>query len=143
MPRLRSLALKRPWQVALLLVAALAMRVLVPAGFMPVFADGTVSLALCSGFGPLAETPAAVPIHGMMHGAQTEPGHTPDHDGDRMQSPCAFADLSLPVLGGADAILLAAMLAFAAVLALLRAPLFLAGAPVRRSPPSRGPPVLA
>ncbi|RDE06419.1 hypothetical protein DVW87_01475 [Sphingomonas aracearum] len=122
--------------VALLLLAALAMRVVVPAGFMPVFDGGRVTLALCDGFGPVAPAAPAAAMPDMAHGH----GPVHEHPTDGATSPCAFADLALPALGAADPIVLLAALAFVAVLALLQAPLPLPALARRLRPPLRGPP---
>lgn len=128
MTGLRHTLRSRPWLAALILTAALLLRVLVPAGFMPTALDGRVTLAICDGSGALALAPA---MHGMHH--------APKHAATK--NPCAFADLSVPALGSVPPILLAAAIAFALASALTRrmplAPL--PAAHVR--PPSQGPPV--
>ena len=117
----------RPWLAALLLAAALALRVLVPAGFMPTVAEGRVTLTLCSGV-----TPAPMAgMHGMTH----------HESGDAAQSPCAYADLALPALGAADPALLAAALALVMSLAVRRAVPLAPRAFARLRPPLRGPPL--
>lgn len=113
-----------------MLAAALLLRLLVPAGFMPVVDHGRVTLAVCSGYGPVVAKPMH---HG---GSHSMPAH-------ETQSPCAFADLALPVLGGADPILLGEALAFVAVLALLLAVTTTPRRPSRLRPPLRAPPLLA
>jgi hypothetical protein len=84
--------------LALLLLAALLAKALVPAGWMPVFADGTVSLQLCGGW-----TPAPAAHHeAQAHGQQaTHHSTTPtDEGGDDAHpganQPCAFAAAALP-----------------------------------------------
>lgn len=111
----------------LLFAAALAMRVLVPAGFMPAAAGG-IAVEICSGSGPMT----------MMLELPGVPGKA-EHKTD---SPCAFSALSAPGLAGADPIQLAIALALILTTALFFAPV----APVRRvahlRPPLRGPPLL-
>lgn len=86
---------------ALLLAAALALRLFVPAGFMPERTTGGPVLALCDGFGPITIGPAAARHHG---------SHGTDHDRSGRShegmagAPCAFAGLSMPTLGGGDPI---------------------------------------
>lgn len=122
----------QPWFVALIVAAALLVRLLVPAGFMPVFAGGAVTIAVCTGDGPMQ---VIIPA----------PGATGQHDdrGGHATSPCAFADLALPAIGGADPVLLAAALLFVIAAALAA----VAAAPHRRiahlRPPLRGPPLPA
>lgn len=117
----------RPWLAALALAAALMLRVLVPAGFMPTVAQGRVTLTLCSGVAP---QPMAR-MHGMTH----------HENGDAAQSPCAYADLALPALGAADPVLLAAALAFVVAAAVRRVVPLAARAFARLRPPLRGPPL--
>lgn len=125
--RLRS----HPGLVALVFAAALALRVLVPAGFMPTVADGRVTLMLCSGVQP-AQPMAAMP--GMAH-------HNSDHGGGMVGSPCAYADLAVPALGAADPVLLAVALAFVMALAIRRAIPLAPREFARLRPPLRGPPL--
>jgi hypothetical protein len=108
-------------------LAALALRLAVPAGFMPVSDHGRYVLAPCAGAGP--ESAEAM---GAMH---------PGEGGAQAGASCAFADLSLPAIGGAGAAPVEAPAAFAAV----AAPFVLALGPqraeVRLRPPLRGPPL--
>jgi hypothetical protein len=93
---------------AWLIVCALAMKILVPAGFMPVVSGGTVTIQICGGTMP-AEIPAT-------HMAKAMPGMThhqndkTDHQGREM--PCAFSGLSAPLLAAVDTLLLAVAIAF-------------------------------
>lgn len=129
MTALRRHLRSRPWLAALALAAALALRLLVPAGFMPTVADGRVTLTLCSGVQPAAPM-AAMP--GMAH-------H--DDGSGTAEAPCAYADLALPALGSADPALLAAALAFVVALAMRRAIPLAPRASARLRPPLRGPPL--
>lgn len=130
MSGLRRLLRSQPWLAALVLAAALALRLLVPVGFMPTVADGRVTLVLCSGAQP---APSMAPMPGMAH-------HESD-DGGMAGSPCAYADLALPALGAADPVLLVAALAFVVALAARRVvPLPPRDAAWLR-PPLRGPPL--
>jgi hypothetical protein len=127
---LRRLLRSQPWLAALVLAAALVLRLLVPAGFMPTVSDGRVTLMLCSGTQP-AQPMAAMP--GM--------AHHESEGGSMAGSPCAYADLALPVLGAADVALLVAALAFVMALALRRIVPLPLRAPARLRPPLRGPPL--
>lgn len=143
MQPLRSALLKHPLLAVAVLLAALALRLAVPAGFMPVLTGGGPALAICPDQGPVAAAPSgetAAPMHGMAHHGEAgdEDGET---GGDAARSPCAFADLSLPAIGGADPVQLAAALALVALAAILGR-----AAPPPRSashlrPPTRGPPL--
>lgn len=137
MQPLRAALHRHPLFAAALLAAALLVRVLVPAGFMPMAsADGMV-LTLCSGKMVVAPAPHHA---GMAHHA---PAHEDAHeDAPAYESRCAFADLALPVLGSAPPVLLALVLAFVMARAVRVArTLPPRGAPYLR-PPSRGPPRL-
>jgi hypothetical protein len=131
--RLRALALRFPAMAALVVAAALLLRVAVPAGFMPVVEDGRFTVLICSGAGPVKAV-AAMPgmDHATHHRGEAEPPKS-----------CAFSDLSLQALGGADPIQLADAIryAFAAALVLATALPVVAAAHLR--PPLRGPPVPA
>ncbi|WP_026359353.1 hypothetical protein [Sphingomonas sp. PR090111-T3T-6A] len=80
----------RPRTIALALLAcALTLRLLVPAGWMPVADAQGLHLVLCSGSGPL-EMPSAHAMTGMkgMH-------HHGHHDPSMPDHPCAFAGLGV------------------------------------------------
>lgn len=134
MRALRRLILIHRAAAAGLVAFALLMKLLVPTGYMPVVADGRFAVAPCAGYAP-AKAHAAMP--GMAH-------HSDDGTGDdRPEQPCAYAGLSAPSLGGADPLLLAAAIAFAAAAALRVAP---RPAPTEfrhLRPPLRGPPTFA
>lgn len=107
-------------------LAALALRLAVPAGFMPASDHGGFVLAPCAGAAASAE-----PMGGM------HPG-----EGDaRAGASCAFADLSLPAIGGSGAAAVAAAAAFAAVAAPFPAAFAPQRAALRLRPPLRGPPL--
>lgn len=138
MTALRHFVRACPGLAALVLAAALLLRLAVPAGYMPAISDGRVTLALCPDAAPVPTTHAAMP--GMAHhDAPNDEGH---HPGDAPRG-CAFADLSLPTLAGADPIQLAA-----AILYVMVAALFLRALPPRvvaprLRPPTRAPPLPA
>lgn len=117
--------------VALLLALTLALRVLVPAGYMPEISVGSFSIVACDGFGPVAMSKA---MPGMHHGKA-------DHS--QMQQRCAFADLALPWLGSIDPIQLLAALAFILVIAFFASQPFRLRREYRAWPPLRGPPARA
>ena len=115
------------WLVAL----ALLMKVLVPTGYMLGTSAGSITVELCSGYGPMK---MAMPMPGMAH----HQGDKSDHG--KAEQPCAFSGLSAPSLAAADPILLALALAF------IIATAFRAPTPVRIQaraflrPPTTGPP---
>lgn len=126
MTGLRQALRSHPRAAALILAAALLLRVLVPAGFMPSGGGGRFTLTLCPGAAPVV---AAMP--GM------------EHHGDRdatTQAPCAYADLALPALGGGDPVLLAGLLVFVLATGLIRRIPLPPRVATRLRPPLRGPP---
>lgn len=128
---LRRLALKNRKLAGLVLALALAMKLLVPGGFMPTSSDGGIVISICSGTGP---TTMVMTIPGLEHGKSNE-----GHQGKADQH-CAFAGLSVPSLAAADPVLLTIAIAFAMALALwpTTAPIVRARSHLR--PPLRGPP---
>ncbi len=123
--------------VALLLAGVLALRMLVPAGYMIAATPGGWAVTLCSGMAPAGHAMAAMPGMAAHHAGERPPEH------DRAEMPCAFAGLAAPALaGGADPVLMLAAIAF--VMAIARAiarrrPI--PPAPFLR-PPLRGPPAV-
>lgn len=118
---------------ALLLAAALCLKVLVPAGFMPVSDQRLLTISICADtVGQHVTRQIAVPV---------KPDPASQHHAAK--GDCAFTALSVGALGGTDAFLLAIALAF--VLALGFVPVRipeLRGA-ARLRPPLRGPPLAA
>ncbi len=118
----------------LVVTLALAMKLLVPAGFMPVVGAHGVEIVICSGNGPMSMTMA---IPGKAGQPGDDQGGSAKHD-----APCAFSGLVAPGLGGADTIQLA--IAVAAIIAL--GLLFRPGARPQQwafvRPHLRGPPAL-
>lgn len=121
---------------ALVVLAALAVRLAVPAGYMPVVGVDGVTLSICTGAGPLQMAASGHDMHNM-HNMHNMPHGQQDID---TQGRCAFADLALPAIGGADPFQLAAALAFILAVGLVPlVPLVLRDIP-RLRPPLRGPP---
>jgi hypothetical protein len=134
MTRLRHLIERRPAAMGLLLVLALALRLIVPAGFMPAASARGVTLVACPEWGA-APTMAA-------HGAT----HDRDDHGEphrHAEPPCAFAGLGLPTLAAGD---LTPLSPFTDAIALAATPLGRAlrvAATDRLRPPTHAPPALA
>ena len=137
MTALRDHLLQHRATAALVIAFALLMRVLVPAGFMPVVDHGAITIVLCSGNGPqVMQTTASTMT--MAHA-----GHHPgeEHQG-KSDSPCVFSGLTAPAVSGADALLLVVAILFV-MLRAVRTPVRLPAAPsLRLRPPLRGPPFL-
>lgn len=137
MSSLRALS-HRYAQLTLVLVAlALAVKALVPAGYMISSAgERFLTVTICAdASGSLKQMRIAIPVKG-------DTGSDHSEAADKSQ-PCAFSGLGHAALDGADPVLLAAALAFIllAGFAPLRAP------PARDNPflrpPLRGPPSLS
>jgi len=119
----------------ILIVAALCMKVLVPAGYMIGSADRVLTVVICadSQGGHLTKQ-IVIPGDGQSHGGQSEHGKS---DGT-----CAFSALSFASLSAADPALLALALIFIMALGFVpvTAPRALRHSHLR--PPLRGPPAL-
>ena len=134
MNRLRSLVCNHRLFAGWIVVAAMAMRILVPVGFMPTESGHAMTMELCPGYAAMAmATPA--PAH-----------HTPDgrHGKDgKSEAPCAFSGLSAPAVRGADFPILLLALTFLMGLGVLSDAPVVVRSCVRLRPPPRGPPLPA
>ncbi|WP_235037532.1 MULTISPECIES: hypothetical protein [unclassified Novosphingobium] len=121
----------RPALAALLLAAALFLKALIPAGYMPAAPDTGLIVALCSGTMPAGSTVTiAIP---------KKSSHQ-DHTTSTADHPCAFAPLGTAMTGADFAPLVLAALAFVFVTAIVRAPLSLPAKAAHFRPPSQAPP---
>lgn len=132
MQPLRAFFLHHRRMAALLIALTLAMKALVPAGFMLGGDSRVITVQICAdALGQQITQKIVLPS---------------SHSGEekaKSDSPCHFTALSHAMLGGADPVLLALALVF--ILALGFAPV-LAPAPRRIAflrPPLRGPPALS
>ena len=118
-----------------LLACALAVRLLIPAGWMPVVDATGLHLTLCSGSGPIELPAAHHAMAGMAH-------HHHHHDQGMPDHPCAFAGLGLalaePVL---PAIALIAPVVEATVV-VIPATVAIGRGLAAPPPPPTGPPAL-
>ena len=156
MSALRRLILSRPLLMGWLCVAALALKLLVPSGYMISGEGGRVAIILCSGVAPSMAAPSmagpsttgalSTASPGMVMGDHIMSGHAmPEHDPStshgKMEMPCAFSGLSAQALAGVDATLLVAAIAFVMAIGIRPVrPLVRARPPYLR-PPLRGPPI--
>ena len=124
---------RRIWAMWLI-AAALFMKVVVPAGYMPVVSGGAIAIELCSGFGP-ERMAMAMPGMGDHHGKM-------DHSA-KGDMPCGFAGHAPASIAGADPILLVIAIAFI-IATSFRMPV---SRPIRRigylRPYLRGPPAIS
>lgn len=138
MTEVRTFLLQHRTLAALVLGAALLMRVLVPSGFMPVVHHGVVAIVPCSGTGPVAVKTHEPAAHGTTHGARHHGGDGTSHDSS--PGPCVFSGLAAPALTGADPFLLIAAILFVMVQAIRQPERPSAMRRPRLRPPLRGPP---
>jgi len=124
-----------PLLILVIGLGALALRLAVPAGFMPALDHGRLALTPCTG---LASSVAIIPP------ATTGPlaGTTHHEQGnDQARGSCAFADLSLPALGSTAPAALATAIVFPAFTKLFLRSERPDVAALRLRPPLRGPPL--
>ncbi len=131
---LRRLLLEHRLLCGWLIAAALLMKAVLPAGFMPVQAGGTLVLGFCSGYGPKT---IAVTI------PEREDRTSPDEHRSASEMPCAFAGLAMPGLAAVDPVLLVLAIAFVLERAIRTAAAIPTIARVHLRPPLRGPPLTA
>ena len=133
-----------PRFAALILAAALMLRLLVPAGFMPDVSSGRIAISICTGYGPAPMTPMTMPGHAMAMAGQAMADHDSHGSGSdkhrKADMPCGFGGLSAPGLAGADPIQLAVALAFVFATVPFAKAILGTRRPVRLRPPLRGPP---
>ncbi len=131
---MRALIRGHRWLALGLVMAAFALKALVPGGYMLSAGARVITVQLCddTGAGHLT-TQIAIPM---------KSGSAPS-DHAKSQGACPYSSLSHASLGGADPVLLALALTFILLLGFLP----LASLPARHSfylrPPLRGPPLFA
>jgi hypothetical protein len=143
-PSVRHLTGDRPL-LAMLLLAALLAKALVPAGWMPVFANGAISLQLCGGWTPAPAAHHAAQAHGQQapHHAATAPSEDGGDDAQpTADQPCAFAAAALPWTP-ADASAPLPPPFFVPVVRRLAAAIGVGRGLAAPPPPSTGPPLLS
>jgi len=116
-----------------LLALSLAMKFVVPIGYMPMFSAAGIEIVICTGMGPATATMA---MPGMDHGKKGG-----DHAPAKPDAPCAFAGLSAPSLGGADIVQLAVALAAIVAACILAVAVLRIARQAFLRPPLRGPPL--
>lgn len=124
---IRAFLMVRPGLAALLFAVALTMKLAVPGGTM--IDTRSLTVTLCSGMGA-AET-VTIPFTGKKDDAK-----------GAADGPCAFASLGDQMLGGADAPLLAAAIAFILLLGVRPRAAPEVNRPAFLRPPLRAPPVI-
>ncbi len=135
----------------LVCLAALAMKLLVPSGYMIASEHGRIAITICPGVSTQAQgssMPADMEMGAGMamsagmadHAMPQDHGSSKEHG--KTEMPCAFSSLSAQVLGAVDPFLMIVAVAFAMAIG-LRAVRPLARPRTRYlRPPLRGPPPL-
>ena len=131
---MRAFTREHRWLALWLVLAALAMKALIPGGFMLAAQDKVITVQLCddTGAGHLT-TQLVIP---MKPGSATG---TADH----AKGACPYSSITHASLGGADPLLLALALAFILALGFLPPPPRLPAPTAYLRPPLRGPPTFA
>lgn len=137
MSSLRALTQKYAQLTLLLVALALAVKALVPAGYMIAPAgDRFLTVTICTdASGAPQQMQIAISDQGQKRSDRSEAG-------DKSQ-PCAFSGLGHAALGGADALLLAAALAFILLVGFAPLPASPTRAIPFQRPPLRAPPPLS
>lgn len=123
----------RPAAIVLVL-AALCMKALVPAGFMIGQGPSVITIEICNDASGAAMTKQLV---------IPAKGGPADSKGQGDKSECSFSSLAMAAVGGADIALLAGELAFILALAFAPSPRRTPARAHYLRPPLRGPPALA
>jgi len=118
----------------LVCVAALLLKLLVPAGYMIDSDRSLLSMTVCSGAAPRT---TAMTMHTM---PGDMPGHGKSEDHGKTPMPCSFASLANAALPTIDPVQLAALIAFIMVIGLAGFRAARPWAPPYLRPPLRGPP---
>lgn len=133
---LRRLALACPRLTALLIALALAAKLLVPTGFMPMVSAQGVTLVICNGAAPQKQHVSGG--HGSHHGQHDE--EAPPAKSDPQ---CAFSGLSAPAIAAIDPLLLAIAIFFIRATSFQATRVSLRSRALHLRPPLRGPPLRA
>jgi hypothetical protein len=130
---LRRLLLAHRHVAALICLAALALKLVVPSGYMFASEHGRITVTICSG---VAGKTMTMEMPGMQDG---HPGHGKSKEHGK-EMPCAFSSLTAQALAGADPILLLIAIAFVMALGLRSPPRSVQRQTPYLRPPLRGPP---
>lgn len=132
MMAIRALLRARYPLALVLVVLALAVRLLVPAGTMPGSGDRVLAVEICADASGQPQSQLLI-----------IPGKPAPHETSAAKGQCAFAGLAFPALPGADPVLLAIALAFILAIGLALVAPALPARFARFQPPLRGPPAFA
>lgn len=133
MARWRTLLHAHAQLAMLLVVLALLVRALLPAGYMLAPSSKSFTVAVCAdGSDEMQTRTVTVPVQNGEHGGKVD--HAQSGKG------CAYSALSIASIAGADASLLVLALAFILLIGLAHAPRRSLSNPYYLRPPLRGPP---
>ena len=127
----------------LICVAALAIKLLVPGGYMVSSDQGRISISICSGVttGTMTMTMPGMTMPAMSMAGMAGHDQQQEQHG-QIEMPCAFAGLSHhQALGAIDPVLLVAAIAFVMASGIAPAPRRMPALVDHLRPPSRGPPL--
>ena len=131
MHQLRTLLIRNPALALLAIMAALCLKVVVPAGFMVGQDTMVLTVEICAdASGAHTVQKIVIPAQGADSKVQTE----------QAKGGCPFAPLSMAAVSPTDAMLQALALAFILALGFAAAPISLPGYVAHLRPPLRGPP---
>jgi hypothetical protein len=127
----------------LICAAALALKLLVPAGYMIDRSHGRLTITICtSSTQPLVAAAMPTMDHAMPDHDGMDHGRTDHGKGDtgRAEMPCLFSSLSAAVTQATDPIQIAALIAFVMTSGIVAVVPSARPAPAHLRPPLRGPP---
>lgn len=130
------------WWAAALIVAALLIEILVPAGYMPTVTNGAFLMRPCAGQdAPFAMAAASGASDSTAHGDHDHRHDPEGGDHGKLEAPCVFSSLSAPVLGAIDPALLAIAIAFTLATSFHLEEKVAPARSLHLRPPSQGPPL--
>ena len=135
MRMLRQILLRHRRLALVVAMLALALKVLVPGGYMVARQGQTLSVMICSAAGE-AERRMAITV---LPGGKSGEGSAPEHPG----AACPYTALSLAALGHAESVILLLAVGFALALVIAAIPPVPRPSARRFRPPLRGPPSMA
>lgn len=136
MARMRTLLHTHARLAMLLVVMALLVKALLPAGYMLAPSNKSFTVTICAdGSGEMQTRTVTVPVQNGEHGGKVD--HAQSGKG------CAYSALSIASTAGADVSLLVLALAFILLVGLAPAPQLSVAIPHHLRPPLRGPPAQA
>lgn len=132
MTALRHALHRHVWLAATIIVLALAMRAIVPSGFMVMNNSKTFTIGLCNDMAATATL--TIPM-------KKDASGTAGKEQGKGDGVCPYAGGAHAAIGGADPLLLAAAIAFVLAIAIRFVPIARPAPIARLRPPLRAPPL--